>query len=61
MKTKLYVSDGRVHCPRRGDIDVDTCIACEALRDIRREGDEEVLECRINRIGTMEKLFLVRW
>lgn len=27
-RSTRYVSDGRVWCPNRGDIDVDTCLRC---------------------------------
>jgi hypothetical protein len=46
MRVKLYVNEGRVNCPRRGEIDVDTCFSCGALRDVRKgRGGAEVLEC----------------
>jgi hypothetical protein len=43
--TKLYVDDGRVPCPRRGDLDVDHCVGCADLRDIKTEKDEQLILC----------------
>ena len=45
-KRKLNVDEGRVNCPRRGDIDVEICYSCPDLRDIRLEGALEALTCR---------------
>ena len=45
MRTTRFVSDGRVNCPSRGDIDVEECWFCPAVKDIRQEGDEEVVVC----------------
>ena len=45
MATKLVVVDGRVRCPRRGEVDVEECWFCLAVEDIRREGDDEVVVC----------------
>ncbi len=36
----LRIADGRVNCPRRGDLDVDACTDCRWLVDI--EGDDEI-------------------
>lgn len=30
-RSTRYVSDGRVWCPSRGDIDVDVCLGCPRL------------------------------
>jgi hypothetical protein len=43
--TELYVFGGRVHCPRRGDIDIDRCFTCDDLRDYEVSGDRAVLRC----------------
>lgn len=45
MTTHRYVADGRVNCPRRGDIDVEECWFCLDVEDIRKEGDDEVVVC----------------
>jgi hypothetical protein len=46
MKRTLYVNDGRVVCPRRGDIDVEICAVCPSLLDVRHQGDESYITCR---------------
>lgn len=46
MKSTLYVMDGRVQCPRRGDIDVDLCTTCPQLADMRSTRGETVITCR---------------
>ncbi len=43
--TKLYIDNGTVRCPRRGDLDIDYCVGCPDLRDIRSVGDHEVMIC----------------
>ncbi|HEX5533265.1 MAG TPA: hypothetical protein VFX33_05940 [Actinomycetales bacterium] len=45
----LVVNGGRVNCPRSelGDVDVDRCYSCLALRTIDVEDDgTEVIRCR---------------
>jgi hypothetical protein len=45
----LVVNEGRVNCPRSelGDVDVDRCYSCLALRTIDMEDDgTEVIRCR---------------
>jgi hypothetical protein len=39
---RIAVHDGRVDCPRRGDIDVETCFACRSFQSL--EG-RAVLRC----------------
>jgi len=46
MTCTLYVGDGRVACPRRGDVDVDLCATCPELVDIRQRGDATYVVCR---------------
>ena len=46
MKAKLYVNEGRVQCPRRGDVDVDVCLTCPELHDVRTDRNgEDVIFC----------------
>jgi hypothetical protein len=41
------VDRGRVWCPTQGrDVDVDSCMICDAFRDLVREDDETILRCR---------------
>jgi hypothetical protein len=44
--TTRVVSEGRVHCPRDGDLSVDHCWSCGLLKELRIVGDLNVLECR---------------
>jgi hypothetical protein len=41
---RLAVADGRVACPRYGEIDVETCYACELLEDVD-EGSIRIVRC----------------
>lgn len=43
--TKLYIDNGRVNCPKRGDLDIDNCAGCPDFRDIRKELEGEILVC----------------
>lgn len=61
MKVKLYVNEGRVNCPRRGDIDIDTCFCCQELVDVRRENDEEVIVCEPRFVSPLESPLFIRW
>ena len=44
----LVVSDNRVYCPRRGDIEVDSCFGCPMFRDMwnDQQSGSQVLDCR---------------
>ena len=61
MRAKLYVSDGRVNCPRRGDIDIDTCFACAHLDDVQRDGDDEVVICTPRVHPALDRRFFFNW
>lgn len=41
-----YVNDGRVWCPRRGDIDVDVCLRCPSLIGRPTMGGHDAIVCR---------------
>ena len=60
MKTRRYVSEGRVNCPRRGDIDVDVCVVCPELVDVRDE-DETFIECHGRARHEFDPLLIIRW
>jgi hypothetical protein len=41
----LFIDHGRVNCPRFGDLDIDHCLACPDLVDVRVEDGHEVVVC----------------
>ena len=43
---RLAVADGRVGCPREGDVDVEHCLACGYLDDMDDPDRPRVLSCR---------------
>ena len=45
MRTKRSVNEGRVNCPGRGDIDVEVCMSCADIVELRGEGGEDVVVC----------------
>lgn len=46
----LLVTDGRVSCPLRGDVDADTCYSCRYLRGVTKgEGGGDAIVCRPQR------------
>ena len=40
----LVIDDGRVACPRYGEIDVETCFACDLVVDVG-EGSPSIIRC----------------
>lgn len=50
-KQRLVIEEGRVSCPLRGDIDVETCFACAALISILGDGEPVYVSCSPS-IGT---------
>lgn len=61
MKVKLYVSDNRVNCPRRGDIDVETCWSCPNLGELAEERDKQVVVCVPQPKRDMRARFFAHW
>lgn len=53
---RLYIDNGRVNCPRSGDLDIDWCIGCRYLVDIRDDDGHAVLECGAPRPGPFDAL-----
>jgi hypothetical protein len=45
MRIELIVDNGRVGCPRSGDIDVEGCFACADLVKIRNDADGRMTIC----------------
>jgi hypothetical protein len=45
----LFVENGRVMCPLRGDIDVESCFGCEWLRSMDLDGKEPQIACEVKR------------
>lgn len=45
MVNALPVDQGRVQCPRAGDIDVDACYTCEYLDDVAQDGGGVTVMC----------------
>jgi hypothetical protein len=46
MRTmELYVDEGRVNCPLRGDVDLDRCFTCGRLQDYEVTSDSAVVRC----------------
>jgi hypothetical protein len=43
---RLVIADGRVNCPVRGSVDVETCFACRALVTIMGDGEPAYVSCR---------------
>ena len=58
MTKTLHVSDGRVSCRIRGDIDVDGCVGCPRLVDLQDEGGREIVLC--DGVGRPRVLELLR-
>ena len=46
MRAELIIDHGTVNCPRQGDVDIERCFGCSELREVRREGEFDVLVCR---------------
>lgn len=49
----LFVDDGRVACPKRGDVDFDYCLACPDLREVHQDGGLSI-ECSGHRPLSLE-------
>lgn len=49
--TFRFVSEGRVSCPRRGDVDIDKCAGCPSLEQVKvRDDGSLVVACKAVRI-----------
>lgn len=46
MAQRLAVDDGLVHCPFRGDIDADECVACPDSRGVVSRNGRLAVVCR---------------
>ena len=42
---ELIESDGRIHCPRVGDIDLAACFGCDWHAALEREGGHRIVRC----------------
>jgi hypothetical protein len=42
---RLFVKDGRLLCPYRGDIDIDQCASCSILKAIGPDSRESFVVC----------------
>lgn len=45
MKMQLHINNGRVNCPRRGDLDIDFCVGCPDLVAIEAMNGDSTLIC----------------
>ena len=62
MKVKLNVSEGRVNCPRRGEVDVDQCFACPELLDVRQDrAGDEIIVCEPRFKSHTDNPLFIRW
>ena len=62
MRTKRDVHEGRVWCPRRGEVDVETCFACIDVIDIVDDSEEGAVVCVPGRVArTRDEQLAIRW
>jgi hypothetical protein len=61
MRTRLNVNEARVHCPKRGDVDVETCWTCRNLEELRFEHGDEAVLCSPPAARPIEDPLLIRW
>lgn len=62
MTTKRYVNEGRVLCPERGEVDIETCLSCIDLEDVVEDTDAPAIRCRPGAVAKRRNEQLaIRW
>ena len=62
MRTKREVHEGRVQCPKRGEVDVETCFGCIDVTDVIDDGKEGAIVCVPGGIAhTRDERLAIRW
>ena len=62
MKTKREVHEGRVHCPRRGEVDLEICLTCIDLGQVLDDGEEGAIVCVPGGTAhTRDEQLAIRW
>ena len=60
-KSVLYIDNGRVQCPQRGDIDLDLCLLCPDLLDVTDDSEVPTLQCQGRRPSGLLEMLLLVW
>jgi hypothetical protein len=62
--TKRYVNEGRVYCPKRGEVDIETCLACIDIEDVfdGGPGESAAIVCRPGTVAKRrDERLAIRW
>jgi hypothetical protein len=64
MRTKRYVNEGRVHCPQRGEVDIETCLCCIDVEDVfdGENGGAAAVVCKPGTVAKhRDERLAIRW
>ncbi|WDL95938.1 hypothetical protein [Alicyclobacillus sp. ALC3] len=55
MEVQLYVSDGHIPCPNRGNINLDICLFCEHLTEVELDAANPFIRCTPPTVSAIAK------